>query len=92
MFFSAVWAYHTSSKKSTGFTPFQLIYGLEVVLPIECEISSTKLAIKLLPSTSEEKKLFLYLAQLDETRRTIALAVEARKKRVKAQYDQSVVM
>ena len=34
--------------------------------------------------------MFLYLAQLDETRHTATLATEAHKKRVKAQYDQSV--
>ena len=53
---------------STGFTPFQRVYGLEAMFPIECEISSLKLAIELLLATSEEDKRFLYLAQLDENR------------------------
>ena len=90
MLFSALWAYRTSVKTSTGFTPFQLVYGLEVVLPIECEIPSLKLAIELLPATSEEKKCFLYLAQLDENRRNSIIANEAHVKRIKAQYDRSV--
>ena len=68
MLFLALWAYRTSVKTSTGFTPFQLIYGLEAVLPIECEISSLKLAIELLPAMSKQEKCFLYLAQLDENR------------------------
>ena len=38
--FSALWAYRTSAKTATGSTPFQLVYGLEVVLMIECEIPS----------------------------------------------------
>jgi hypothetical protein len=29
--FSTLWAYRTSAKTATGFTPFQLIYGLEEV-------------------------------------------------------------
>ena len=66
MLFSVLWAYRTSVKTSTGFTPFQLVYGLEVVLPIECEIPSLQMAIELLPATSEEEKCLLYLAQLDE--------------------------
>ena len=90
MLFSALWAYRTSAKTATGFTPFQLVYGLEVVLPIECKMPSLKLAIELLPTTSEDEKHFLYLAQLDETLRTTALADEAHKKCVKAQYDRSV--
>jgi hypothetical protein len=52
--FSTLWAYHTSVKTSTGFTPFQLVYGIEAVLPIECEIPSLKLKIELLPHTSTE--------------------------------------
>ena len=90
MLFSALWAYRTSVKTSTGFTPFQLVYGLEAVLPIECESPSLKLAIELLPATSEEEKRFLYLAQLDENRRNAAIANEAHAKRIKAQYDRSV--
>ena len=84
MLFSALWAYRTSVKTSTGFTPFQLLYGLEAVLPIECEIPSLQMAIELLPATSEEEKRLLYLAQLDETRRDSALAIETHAKRMKA--------
>ena len=62
MLFSALWAYRTLVKTSTGFTPFQLVYSLEAMLPIECEISSLQLAIELLPATSEEEKHFFYLA------------------------------
>jgi len=34
MLYSALWAYRTSVKTAMGFTPFQLAYGLEAVLPI----------------------------------------------------------
>eukprot|EP00253_Pinus_taeda_P028747 PITA_28747 len=50
--YSALWAYRTSLRNMTRFTPFQLVYGLEVVLPIQCEISSLKLIIDLLPKIS----------------------------------------
>jgi hypothetical protein len=36
MLYSVLWAYQMSVKTSTGFSPFQLIYGLEAVFPIEC--------------------------------------------------------
>lgn len=32
----ALWAYQTSAKITTQFTPFEMVYGLEVTLPIEC--------------------------------------------------------
>ena len=57
---------------------------------IECEISSLKLAIELLPATFEEEKHFLYLAQLDENQRNVVIANEAHVKRIKSQYDRSV--
>ena len=87
---SALWAYRTSVRNATGFTPFQLVYGLEAILPIQCEISSLKLAVDLLPGTSEEEAHLLELIQLDETHRDVALANEAHKKRVKAQFDKNV--
>ena len=39
-------AYHTSVRTSTGVTPFSLVYGMEVVLPIEVEISSLKVLME----------------------------------------------
>eukprot|EP00253_Pinus_taeda_P018281 PITA_18281 len=90
MLFSALWAYRTLVKTSTGFTPFQLVYGLEAVLPIECEIPSLRMAIEFLLATSEEERCFLYLAQLDENRRDAALAIESHEKCIKAQYDRNV--
>lgn len=90
MLYPALWAYRTTTKNSTSFTHFQLVYDMEEVLPIECEILSLKLEIELLPTTSAEEECFLYLACLDETHCDVALASEAQKKRVKAQYDQNI--
>ena len=67
-----------------------MVCGLEVFLPIECEIPSLKLAVEILPNTSVEEEQFLYLTNLDENRRDVALANEAHKKCLKAQYDKSV--
>ena len=82
--FSALWDYRTSVKISTGFTPFQLVYGLEIVLPIQCQIPSLQLAIELLLDTSTEEERFLYLNNLDETHRDASLANEVHKKHIKA--------
>ena len=88
--FSALWAYRTSVKSVTGFTPFQLVYGLEVTLSIECETPSLKLVVELLPNTSLEEERLLYLEILDETRFLSSLVIEAQKKQVKAHFDQTV--
>ena len=78
--FSELWAYKMTMKKSTGFTPFQLVYVLEETLSIECEIPSLKLVVEILPNTIIEEERFLYLKRLDETRRDTTLANEVHKR------------
>jgi hypothetical protein len=90
MLFLALWAYRTSVKSATGFTPFQLVYGVESILSIECEIPSLNLSVELLPNTSAEEECMLYLMKLDETRRDATLVIETQKKRIKSQYDKHV--
>jgi hypothetical protein len=76
MLFLALWAYRTSIKFAMGFTPFQLVYGIEAVLLIECDIPPLKLVIELLPNTYAEEEHLLYLMQLDEARRDATLVIE----------------
>lgn len=90
MIFSDLWAYRTSSKTATRFTPFQLVYGLEATLPNECEIPSLKLDIDFLPDTSPKEERLLYLQRLNEIRCITAMIIEAKKKRFKAHFDQTV--
>ena len=75
-FYFVLWAYRTSVKTTTGFTPFQLAFSLEAVLPIECEIPSLKLVVELLPGTTTIEERLLSLDHLDETRRDATLALE----------------
>jgi hypothetical protein len=79
MLYSTLWAYRTSVKTATSFSPFQLIYGLEAVFPIECQIPSLKLVVELFPDTSPLEEHLLYLKQMDEKHRDAALANEAHK-------------
>jgi hypothetical protein len=87
MLYSALWAYRMSVKNETSFSPFQLIYGMEAVLPIECQIPSLKLVVHLFPDTSPLEEQFLYLKQLNEQRCDAALSNEAHKQKFKCQYD-----
>ena len=70
--------------------PFQLVYRLEAVLLIQCQIPSLQLVVELLLDTSAEEVRFLYLNNLDETHRDASLANEAHKKHVKAYYNISI--
>ena len=66
MLYPALWAYRTAVKIASGFSPYQLIHGVESVLPVECEIPSLKLAIELLLDTSTLAEHLVHLDQLDE--------------------------
>ena len=90
MLYHALWAYRTVVKIATGFFPYQLVHGLESILPVECEIPSLKLAVELLPDTSPLEEHLVHLEQLDEQRRDALVALEVNKRRIKVQYDKSV--
>ena len=42
----ALWAYRTSFRTSTGATPYSLVYGMKVVLPVEIEMGSLRVALE----------------------------------------------
>jgi hypothetical protein len=90
MLYSVIWVYRTYVKTAIGFSPFQIIYGLEAVFPIKCEIPSLKFVVQLLLDTSPLEEQLVNLEQLDEQRRDVALANKAHKHKVKCQYDRSV--
>ena len=86
MLYPALWAYRTAVKTATGFSPYQLVHGVESIFPVECEIPSLKLAVELLPDTSPLEERLVHLEQ----RRDALVTLEVNKRRVKAQYDKSV--
>jgi hypothetical protein len=67
-----------------------LVYEIGAILLIECDISSLKLTIELLPHTSVEEERFLYQTKLIETRRNVAFINEIDKQCMKNQYDKSI--
>jgi hypothetical protein len=90
MLFSMLWAYRTAMKTTTGFTPFHLVHGVEVTLPIKCKTPTLCTAIELLPDTAPMEQRLLKLESLDEDRRSSLQNNEATKKRSKAAFDRDV--
>eukprot|EP00253_Pinus_taeda_P015897 PITA_15897 len=63
----ALWAYGVTWKNTTGFSPYQLVYGKEALLPIEFQIQTYRLAVKLgLDLTEAQQQRIMELNQLDE--------------------------
>ena len=90
MLYPALWSYRTAVKTTIGFSPYQLVHGVESILPVECEIPSLKLAIELLPDTSPLEENLFHLEQLDEQFQDALVALEVNKCHVKVEYDKSV--
>ena len=42
----ALWAYRTSFRTSTRATPYSLVYGMEVVQPVEIEMGSLRITLE----------------------------------------------
>ena len=84
MLFPALWAYRTSVKTATGFTPFHLVFGVEAVLSIECEIPSLHLVVELLPDTQPLEQRLSMLERAFEDRRAAFQTLEVAKKCTKA--------
>ena len=90
MLYPTLWAYRTAVKTATGFSPYQLVHGVESVLPVECEMPSLKLAIDVLPETSPLDERLVHIVQLNEQHRDALVALEVNKCHVKVQYDKSI--
>ena len=82
---SALWLFWTAYKVSTGMTLFQLVYGIEAVVPMEFVVLSLRIsAAHKLPSEESLQHRQEQLLQLEEDRMLSALTVEVIQKRRQA--------
>ena len=73
----ATWAYNTTWKTTTGFTPYELVYGKKALLSIEFEYNTLGMTTQLdLDLSSAQKERFLKLNGLDEFRMQALLHME----------------
>lgn len=64
-----LWAYRITYKTTTQSTPYSLVYGVKVVLPLELEVPSLRIAIQEGLAKDEKDKFHLAeLEALDEKR------------------------
>jgi hypothetical protein len=84
----ALWEDRTTTKASTGFTPFQLVYGQEAILPIELELSSLRLMLQTeeLNSSNVSQRINTLLA-LEEQRNFSLENLKRRQQTVKKYFN-----
>ena len=88
---SAVFAYNTTRKSTTGKTPFFLVYGMEVLQEIEIEVETYRtLAARHGTRTENLKGRLEEIDHLEESRGdALDLTVQAQERRKKA-FDQKL--
>jgi len=65
----ATWAYSTTWKTTTGFTPYELVYGKKALLSIEFEYNTLRMVVQLdLDLSHAQKERLLQLNGFDEQR------------------------
>ena len=87
----ALWAYRTTYKTPTQSTPFALVYGVEVVLPLEFQIPSLRIAIQEGLTEDENHRLRLAeLEALDERRLQAQQKLECYQARLSRAFNKKV--
>jgi hypothetical protein len=87
MLLSTLWAYR---KTATSFTPFNLVHGIELDIPIDYEIPTLHSALNLLLDTSPLEQRLLHLNHLNEDHHASLQHNEAHKVCIKSHFDQQV--
>jgi hypothetical protein len=100
----ALWEDHTTTKASTGFTPFQIIYGQEVIVPIELELSSLRLMLHIEELISSdvsqrintllalEEQIMFSLENLKKRQQTVKKYFNKRAKTVEFKIDDKFLL
>ncbi|XP_070049542.1 uncharacterized protein [Nicotiana tomentosiformis] len=86
-----LWAYRTTYRTPTQATPYSLIYGVEAVLPLECQISSLRFSIH--EGLTDEENTWLHLEELealDEKRLEAQQSLECHQARMSRSFNKRV--
>ncbi|MCO5566655.1 hypothetical protein L7F22_020333 [Adiantum nelumboides] len=87
----ALWAYRTTYKEDTEFTPFHLVYGQEALQPIELNIPTMRLHGKAAQRKEEEwTDRLLTLAELEWKREAAYECYKRKATQVKDKLDKEV--
>ena len=87
--YDALWADCTTKKRATGLSPFEILYGTELVLPLPLELSTLKLqnAIENHEFKDALEKRMLYLTKLEEERDVVVDRIHEHQSCIKKLFD-----
>ena len=84
---SALWAYRVADKTAIGTTPFNMVYGLDAILPMEFLLPTLRVAKDLEWTGHELSERLDDLEKLDEVRLRAVIGMYALKRRQKSFHD-----
>ena len=87
---SVLWAYRTAYKTAINATPYELVFGLNAIFPIDFLIPTLRVATTLAWTGHELSDRVEELERLGERRRTTVMGIYAKKRRQKHWYDSKV--
>ena len=82
-----LWAYRTTSQKSTGVSPFTLTYGMEVIIPIEIRMPTLRIKV---PGTANAEAISKDLDMENELREAATIRVASYQQRMANLYNKHV--
>ena len=82
--YQVLWAHRTTVHSSTGETPFKLVYGTDVVIPVEIGNPTWRVTY---PIPDNNQRLLEELDVIDEVRELARLKELSRKQQVTQRYN-----
>ncbi|XP_074297560.1 uncharacterized protein LOC141628299 [Silene latifolia] len=87
----ALWGYRTSIRTATGATPYYLVYGMEVVQPVEIEVPSLRILLESqVPETDWAQARYDSLVILDECRLNALYHIQLYQKKTERAFNKKV--
>ena len=87
----ALWAYRTSIRTSTGATPYSLMYGMEVAIPIEMGVYSLRTVLESkIPEVDWLQSRYDQLCMMDEKRLKALYHIQGYQRRLREVFDKKV--
>jgi hypothetical protein len=88
---SVLWAYRTTCKKLTMKTHFKLVYGLEVVVPMEYLVPSLRIVAFIdMDDPNVVQERLVQLVELEKDRFIAGFHQQVHKEREKAYHDRHI--
>eukprot|EP00253_Pinus_taeda_P006080 PITA_06080 len=85
----ALWAYTITKKQATGKSPFELVYGLDVTLPVHLKLPSYQLLQHFSTNKDVVQNIIDQILELDEAHRTAFDSICKIEFNIKKSFDKS---